>query len=234
MTEIQNIWADNGDYPYWTEEEGLFDLDPDSGEVKSEFSESLKEEADPKVTSYNKALAVAKESDSPVIYGYTNKTLDGKFFPLGEPIICDDVNKCTQEFKSQYKNCGQVYVAYPDKNFVESCKVSESLNTECLKESTDEVETFTPEEQEEYNCDEDGNCLDSYDRLHHCGWCGDIFTEYEMRHEADFGWICSRCEAELKSHGGPLMFIENESLNEDASETNVAYTYRHTDGEGKY
>jgi hypothetical protein len=127
-----------------------------------------------------------------------------------------------------------VYVAYPDKNFIESCKVSEALNTECLKESTDEVETFTPEEQEEYNCDEDGNCLDSYDRLHHCGWCGDIFTEYEMRHEADFGWICSRCEAELKSHGGPLMFIENESLNEDTSETNVAYTYRHTDGEGKY
>ena len=43
MTEIQNIWADNGDYPYWTEEEGLFDYDEEAGIVKSEYTESLKE-----------------------------------------------------------------------------------------------------------------------------------------------------------------------------------------------
>lgn len=44
-----------------------------------------------------------------------------------------------------------------------------------------------------------------------------------MRHEADFGWICSRCEAELKSHGGPLTFIENENLEEASSAETKAF-----------
>ena len=71
-------------------------------------------------------------------------------------------------------------------------------------------ETFTPEEQEEFDCDEWGNSNSGYDQYHHCGWCEEIFPESEMRHEVDFGWICDRCEAELKSHGGPLTFIEEE------------------------
>ena len=69
-----------------------------------------------------------------------------------------------------------------------------------------------PEEQEEWNCDEWGYCNDSYDQLHHCGWCKEVYPESDLRHEVDFGWICSRCEAELKSHGGPLTFVENEEL----------------------
>ena len=97
----------------------------------------------------------------------------------------------------------------------EGFEVSESLKEEADPKDTQFV--FTPEEQAEYNCDEEGNCEDSYDQLCHCGWCGEIFTKSEMRHELDFGWICSRCEAELKSHGGPLTFIENESLKENSA-----------------
>ena len=89
---------------------------------------------------------------------------------------------------------------------------------ECLKEDIDKPEVFTPEEQEEYNCDEEGYCEDSYDQLHHCGWCGDVYAESEMRHEADFGWICSRCEDELRYHGGQLTFIENEDLEQKHDE----------------
>lgn len=89
-------------------------------------------------------------------------------------------------------------------------KLSKKLFDESLKENIEQQETFTPEEQKEYNCDEDGNCVDSYDTLHHCGWCGDVFTEYEMRHEADFGWICPRCVEALKSQGDHLVFIEGK------------------------
>jgi len=163
-----------------------------------------KPEAD-KVQCYNDGLKLAKAYNKPVIYGYTNSSYDGKFFKLDDPIICDNVSDETKKFKQQYKSCNVAYVAYPSGQLVESLLEDTNSN---------EHETFTAEEQEEYNCDEDGNCLDSYDTLHHCGWCGDVFTEYEMRHEADFGWICSRCEDELKSHGGPLTFIENEGLSE--------------------
>ena len=166
--------------------------------------EKAKPEADKEKT-YNDGLKLAKAYNKPVIYGYTNKSYGGKFFALDDPIVCNNVSDETKKFKAQYKSAGTVYVAYPDKDFVESCKLSEGLGNKA-----DEPEVFTPEEQEEYNCDEDGNCLDSHDTLHHCGWCGEVYAESEMRHEVDFGWICDRCENELKSHGGPLTFIEEE------------------------
>lgn len=66
---------------------------------------------------------------------------------------------------------------------------------------------FTKAEQEEYNMDEDGNSLDSYDTYVRCGWCGEIFTKAECVFEKDFGWLCDRCQDELKSHGGHLDII---------------------------
>lgn len=186
--------------------------------------ECLKEAKEPgdKEKSYNDGLKLAKVYNKPVIYGYSNKSYGGKFFALDDPIVCDSVFDETKKFKAQYKSCGVVYVAYPDKDFVESCKLSEDLNDQ---------EIFTPEEQEEYNCDEEGYCEDSYDQLHHCGWCGEVYTESEMRHEADFGWLCSRCEDALKSQGGPLTFIENENLDKKHDEDKWAITI---DGEQKF
>jgi len=99
-------------------------------------------------------------------------------------------------------------------NKAKGIEVKVDDNGELIKEDIEEADpketqfVFTPEEQAEYNCDEDGNCEDGYDQLCHCGWCGEVFPTSEMRHEVDFGWICSRCEDELKSHGGPLTFIE--------------------------
>jgi len=94
---------------------------------------------------------------------------------------------------------------------IQITKISEDLKeaNESLQESNNEiVEVFTPEEQAEYHCDEEGNCEDSHDKLHHCGWCEEVFTESEMRHEVDFGWLCPRCEAAIKSRGEELVFIE--------------------------
>ena len=69
-----------------------------------------------KTASYNNALTYAKKENKPFIYGYSNH--DGKFFALEQPIKCVDLNKQTAEFKSKYKNCKVVYVAYPDKDYV--------------------------------------------------------------------------------------------------------------------
>ena len=108
--------------------------------------------------------------------------------------------------------------AYLDNSIAKAreIKVSVDADGELVKKLTEEIEVdengdeiFTPEEQEEFDCDEWGYSNEGYDQFHHCGWCGEIYPESEMRHEVDFGWICSRCEDELKSHGGPLTFIED-------------------------
>lgn len=56
-----------------------------------------------------------------------------------------------------------------------------------------------------------------------CGWCGEKFPESECRHEKDFGYLCPQCEAELKSRGEELVFIENENLEEASSAETRAF-----------
>ena len=72
-----------------------------------------------KIESYNNGLKLAKLYGKPVIYGYTNKLLGGKYFALGDPIVCDDVNADSNKFRAQYKGCSVIYIAYPDKAFIE-------------------------------------------------------------------------------------------------------------------
>lgn len=168
---------------------------------KSLTETKAKPEGD-KVKSYNDGLKLAKLHNKPVIYGYTNSSYGNKFFALDDPIVCDNVSDETKKFKQQYKSCNVVYVAYPNGQLIEH------LLKEDIKFDADGNEIFTKEEQEEYDCDEYGNSNANYDQFHHCGWCEEVYPETDMRHEVDFGWICSRCEDELKSHGGPLTFIE--------------------------
>ena len=87
----------------------------------NQFLRETKEKpAGDEVASYNKALKIAKENNKPVIYGYTNNRLAGKFFGLDTPIICDNVSVCEKNFRNKYKNCSTVYIVYPDKEFVET------------------------------------------------------------------------------------------------------------------
>jgi hypothetical protein len=51
-----------------------------------------------------------------------------------------------------------------------------------------------------------------------CTWCNDLFDKSECRKEVNLGWLCSRCEAAIKSRGEPLTFRENnywDFLDED-------------------
>lgn len=51
-----------------------------------------------------------------------------------------------------------------------------------------------------------------------CKWCEELFDKSECRYEVDLGWLCSRCEAAIKSRGETLTFRENnywDFLDED-------------------
>lgn len=55
-----------------------------------------------------------------------------------------------------------------------------------------------------------------------CTWCEDLFDKSECRYEVDLGWLCSRCEAAIKSRGETLTFRENnywDFLDETLDET---------------
>ena len=43
-----------------------------------------------------------------------------------------------------------------------------------------------------------------------CKWCNELFDKSECRKEVDLGWLCSSCEAAIKSRGETLTFIEND------------------------
>ena len=42
-----------------------------------------------------------------------------------------------------------------------------------------------------------------------CTWCNELFGKDQCRYEVDLGWLCSRCEAAIKSRGETLTFKEN-------------------------
>lgn len=41
-----------------------------------------------------------------------------------------------------------------------------------------------------------------------CTWCEELFDKSECRKEVNLGWLCSRCEAAIKSRGETLTFRE--------------------------
>jgi hypothetical protein len=139
---------------------------------------------------YNNALKYAKKDNVPYIYGYSGT--NGKFFALDQPVkVTGDIVEKEKEFRNRYKNCKVVYVAYPDKAFMEG------------------YQKFTPEEMEEYGIDEDGNSIEGYDEYVRCTWCEDIFTKDMCGFEADFGWLCDRCQMAISSRGERLSMIIN-------------------------
>ena len=145
-----------------------------------------------RVQAFNNALKYAKKENKPFIYGYTNHT--GKFFAAETPMkVTGSPAEAEKEFRQQYKNCKIVYVVYPDKEFVR-----EGL--------------FTKAEQEEYNMDEDGNSLDSYDTYVRCGFCDEIYTKSECKYERNLGWLCPSCEAAIYSRGEKLTFVDPDEF----------------------
>lgn len=91
-----------------TEEESL---------AEETHAQYAKPEGD-RVAAYNNALKYAKKENKPFIYGYTNRT--GKFFAAETPMkVKGSPADAEKEFRSRYKNCNVLYVAYPDKDFID-------------------------------------------------------------------------------------------------------------------
>jgi hypothetical protein len=157
--------------------------------IEETHAKYAKPEGDRK-EAYNNALKYAKKDNIPYIYGYSGN--NGKFFAFGQPVkVTGDIVEKEKEFRSRYKNCKVVYVAYPDKAFIEG------------------YQKFTPEEMEEYGIDEEGNSIEGYDEYVRCTWCEDIFTKDMCGFEADFGWLCDRCQAAITSRGERLTMVIN-------------------------
>lgn len=116
-----------------------------------ELEEGKKPEGD-KIRSYNDGLKLAKVYGKPVIYGYTNKSLNGKFFELEDPIVCDDITECSKKFKARYKNCSVVYVAYPDKEFIseELHKNEEALVAEWARQGVETGMIFDESDYDQF------------------------------------------------------------------------------------
>ena len=58
-----------------------------------------------------------------------------------------------------------------------------------------------------------------------CTWCEELFDKSECRYEVDLGYLCSSCEAAIKSRGETLTFRENnywDFLDEDVSQEDIA------------
>lgn len=67
-----------------------------------------------------------------------------------------------------------------------------------------------------------------------CTWCNDLFDKDQCRKEVNLGYLCSRCEAAIKSRGEKLTFEENnywdfldESLEELTFSDMVSDSIRH-------
>ena len=101
------------------EHEEHHDFAAEEGELAEETHAQYAKPEGNRVAAYNNALKYAKKENKPFIYGYT-QTGDGKFFALEQPIkVSSSPAEAEEEFRNQHKRCSVVYMAYPDKEFVD-------------------------------------------------------------------------------------------------------------------
>ena len=100
------------------EKEEAHDLAAEEESLAEETHAKYAKPEGDRVAAYNNALKYAKKENKPYIYGYTNHT--GKFFAAETPMkVTGSPVDAEKEFRGRYKNCNVVYVAYPDKDFID-------------------------------------------------------------------------------------------------------------------
>lgn len=120
FAETKGIDLNDGDEEHGSVMDWLFaecDQDrPDDNLEEETHAQFAKPEGN-RVQAYNNALKYAKQYNKEFIYGYTNHT--GKFFALDQPIkVTGTARDAEKEFRNKYKNCGVVYMVYPNKTFI--------------------------------------------------------------------------------------------------------------------
>lgn len=115
---IDELIGATTEIPFEKEEEHQ-DLVAEEGELAEETHAKYAKPEGDSIAAYNNALKYAKKESKPFIYGYT-QTGDGKFFALEQPIkVSSSPAEAEEEFRSQHKRCSTVYMAYPEKEFVD-------------------------------------------------------------------------------------------------------------------
>ena len=115
---IDELIGATTEIPFEKEEEH-HDLAAEEGELAEETHAKYAKPEGDRIAAYNNALKYAKKENKPFIYGYT-QTGDGKFFALEQPIkVSSSPEEAEEEFRSQHKRCSTVYMAYPEKEFVD-------------------------------------------------------------------------------------------------------------------
>lgn len=79
--------------------------------------------------------------------------------------------------------------------------------------TSDESDSFTQEEKEEYNLDDEGYD-DSGEKWIHCEWCKDVVPVSDCKKELNLGWICDRCQKALYSRGEKPVYDEYATFDE--------------------
>ena len=190
-------------------------------------------ESDQELEGTDNAVVDCKVADV-VTHSEDEKPVDceGKKKPLSKPL--------TEDFGIYFKNpadwdefkrlCDEIGILTMGdiKRFMEEEGATPDTILDVLrnyrKELGDDFEireslyNFTEEEMAEYNMDEDGVSLDSYDEYVRCNWCGEVFTAFECEFEADLGWLCDRCYSAIRSRGEKLTIITNPT-EEDIAKT---------------
>lgn len=164
------------------------------------------------VDNYTKDNKVATRADGTSFYVMGDKTNSDP--EKMKKIILDTLAQNGYDPEvMQYVEKGNLYGYVIDKIRMTSRMTCSYKNESQIKES---LYNFTEEEMTEYNMDEDGISLDSYDEYVRCNWCGEVFTVDQCIFEANMGWLCDRCYSAIRSRGEKLTILTNPTDEEIA------------------
>ncbi len=141
-----------------------------------------------KIASYNNALKYAKKDNTPYIYGYSdNRT--GKFFALDYPKKWNGDDKA---FRSQYRNCATIYIAYPDKDFI----YKETYDFDRMLEDLSSFESTHYDDELNDVREDFRECTGAVeqDAVVQCCMCGNVHLVKDMKEVGDGQWMCKNCE----------------------------------------
>jgi len=145
-----------------------------------------------------------------------DKTLDGSFDdkvsnPKSDsPALSGDEPKVTDvEATSKETLVKAKYSSQTEENKEEKTEENKEEKKEDVKESVED-NSVSEDEQKDYD--------DDFEKTHECSWCGEEFSESEMRCEKDMGWLCNHDWRYLDSREGDLEEVEPSEVDLDDSE----------------
>lgn len=116
----------------------------------------------------------------------------------------------------------RIFSTFDSDEYDEAEAECERLNSELINESSNE-ETKKHEDKD-----------DEFEKTHECSWCGEKFSESEMRCEKDMGWLCEHDWRYLESKEGDLEEVDPSETGLDETETNEDYQNGFEEGKFAY